>query len=58
MITRELRNRIGHHHKVWTLDLPKTLDTLYRLGELIDPDLEKLLKARSRVENLLSTQPS
>jgi abortive infection bacteriophage resistance protein len=55
--TRELRNRIGHHHRIWALDLNHRLNDLYLLGSYLDPELEALLKTKSRVERILDERP-
>ena len=55
--TRDLRNRIGHHHRIWALDLNDRLNDLYLLGSYLDPDFESLLKAKSRVEQLMDERP-
>ena len=55
--TRELRNRIGHHHRIWALDLNHRLNDLCLLGSYLDPELEALLKTKSRVERILDERP-
>lgn len=55
---RELRNRIGHHHRIWSLNIAGRYDDLCTVAGYIDPDLQAWITASSRVPTLLSTRPS
>jgi hypothetical protein len=49
---RNFRNRVGHHHVIIFMDLELTKRKLFRLGFLIDPRLEPLLKEINRNQKL------
>lgn len=54
---RELRNRIGHHHRIWASDPEKKFDDLVTLAGYIDPEFGQWVKSESQVPGLLHTQP-
>lgn len=54
---RSLRNRIGHHHRIWAADLPARFSDLHTLSGYIDPDLETWIEENSRVPTLLTSRP-
>lgn len=54
---RELRNRIGHHHRIWTLELAEKHRELLEIGRYLDLDLAAWLLSKSRVSELLRNQP-
>lgn len=54
---RSLRNRIGHHHRVWALDLPNRHEDLLTVTEYIDPDLRGWIESTSHVATTLTERP-
>ena len=54
---RDLRNRIGHHHKIWHLDLQSYHADILQLAAFIDPNLGIWMRARSRLPCLLDERP-
>ncbi|WP_334122305.1 hypothetical protein [Glutamicibacter sp.] len=54
---RELRNRIGHHHRIWASDLEKKFDVLVALAGHIDPNFGHWIKSESQVPQLLKKRP-
>lgn len=54
---RSLRNRIGHHHRVWALDLDALYSDLLTVVEFIDPALSEWIDAQCDVRALLSCRP-
>lgn len=54
---RNLRNRIGHHHRIWNLDLQARHRDLMLLAKFIDPEFEAWLSEKSAVEALLIEMP-
>lgn len=54
---REFRNRIGHHHRVWSEDIQARYDDMLRVAGYIDPDLEIFIGQRSLVPGLLKAKP-
>lgn len=54
---RDLRNRVGHHHRVWSLNLAALHDDMLDVAGYVDPDLRTFVAGRSRVPMLLSNQP-
>jgi len=54
---RDLRNRIGHHHRIYNLDLVQKHENLLRLATYIDPDFGVWLAGKSRVAELLALHP-
>jgi hypothetical protein len=55
---RDLRNRIGHHHRIWTLELREKHDELLSIAGYIDAEFGEWLTSTSRVPGLLRTRPS
>ncbi|UXN32780.1 hypothetical protein [Glutamicibacter sp. M10] len=54
---RELRNRIGHHHRIWASDLDQKFEDLVALAGYIHPDFGRGIKVESRVPLILSERP-
>lgn len=54
---RDLRNRIGHHHRIWASDLEKKFDDLIALAGYIEPDFGRWIQSESQVPHLLLKQP-
>lgn len=54
---RALRNRIGHHHRIWSEDVSGRYDDLLVVAGYIDPDLRSFIDGHSRVRQLLSVRP-
>ncbi|UFU01850.1 hypothetical protein LQF12_10005 [Ruania suaedae] len=54
---RDLRNRVGHHHRIWALDLDRRLADLRDVATFIDPRLWTLLEAGSNLPELLRDRP-
>lgn len=54
---REFRNRLGHHHRVWSENVQDRYDDLLEVASYIDPDLMSFIDQRSLVPNLLTKQP-
>ena len=54
---REFRNRLGHHHRVWSESVQDRYDDLLRVAGYIDPDLKSFIDQRSLVPSLLTKQP-
>lgn len=54
---RELRNRIGHHHRIWSIDLASRYSDLCEVAGYIDPHLRVWIDTESRVTSLLSARP-
>ena len=54
---RALRNRIGHHHRIWAIDLNQKFADLHTLAGYLDPDLGSWLKTTSRVPSILANRP-
>lgn len=54
---RWLRNRIGHHHRIWNLDLDKHHLAILRISSMIDPKFERWLSSVSPVPELLIDRP-
>ncbi|MBS7548793.1 Abi family protein [Dietzia massiliensis] len=50
---RELRNRIGHHHRVWSEDVQARYGDLLSVAGCIDPALAEFINKRSQVPGLL-----
>lgn len=53
----DLRNRIGHHHRIWTRDLPKAHRDLLKLAGFIDPKLSTWVSTASTVPVVLAARP-
>lgn len=54
---REFRNRLGHHHRVWSEDVQARYNDLLAVASYIDPDLRTFINERSTVPELITTQP-
>ncbi len=54
---RRLRNRIGHHHRIYSLDLNRFFETSRELCGFIDPGFANWLVDNSRVPELLASRP-
>lgn len=54
---RALRNRIGHHHRIWSLDVAAKYSELLALAGYISPQLASWIDDRSRVRELLARRP-
>jgi hypothetical protein len=54
---RTLRNRIGHHHSVWSLDLAGRHADLLDLADYIDTDLNEWIDTYSTVATMLAVRP-
>jgi hypothetical protein len=54
---REIGNRIGHHHRIWAIDVAAKYSDLLTLAGLIDTDLEQWIGANSRVSIVLARRP-
>lgn len=55
---RDLRNRIGHHHRIWAIDLPKKFDELTSLASYIDPNFGAWIRDKSLVPARLAKRPT
>ncbi|MDR1151798.1 MAG: hypothetical protein LBK72_04865 [Bifidobacteriaceae bacterium] len=54
---RLVRNRAGHHHRVWGLDLPAQYAGLLALAGFMDPGLAQWIDDHSRLPELLTVRP-
>ena len=54
---RWLRNRIGHHHRIWNLDLENHHLGILRVSRMINPEFERWLSSVSPVPALLIDRP-
>ncbi|MFK0007983.1 Abi family protein [Paenarthrobacter sp. NPDC090520] len=54
---RALRNRIGHHHRIWSIDVATKYAQLVALAGYISPQLASWIDDRSRVRALLARRP-
>lgn len=54
---RTFRNRIGHHHRIWSVDVGAKHREVLKLAGFIDPDLERWIKENSRVYQVLAKRP-
>ena len=54
---RWLRNRIGHHHRIWNLDLQSAHLELLRISRIIDSDFGLWLSEVSKVPEMLLKRP-
>ncbi len=54
---REFRNRIGHHHRIWSENPQDRYDDLLAVTGFIDTGLSKFIDQHSRVPMMLSRQP-
>lgn len=54
---RTLRNRIGHHHRVWSENLHDRYADLLNVAGYLDPALRHFIDQRSSVPSLLASRP-
>jgi hypothetical protein len=54
---RSFRNRIGHHHRIWSLDVEARYRDILAVAGYLDRDLADLITERSRVAPLLVRRP-
>ena len=54
---RDLRNRIGRHHRIYNLDLQRKYALIMLLAEYIDPEFGTWLRSKSRVDEILALRP-
>ncbi len=54
---REFRNRLGHHHRVWSENVQDRYDDLMDVAGYIDPELKRFINERSLVPYLLRKRP-
>lgn len=54
---RALRNRIGHHHRIWSIDVAAKYAELCKLAGFIDPALEAWIDENSRVMAVIAKRP-
>jgi len=51
------RNRIGHHHRIWNMDVQARYDDLLTLAGYIDPRLRSWIGDTSRVPATIRRRP-
>ena len=56
-VLRDFRNRIGHHHRIWNLDLVQKHEEILVFAHLLDPEFSIWLESQSRVIVLLAVKP-
>lgn len=54
---RILRNRIGHHHRIWSSDIVARYADIQTVAGYLDADLREWIHIRSRVIGLLAERP-
>lgn len=54
---RDIRNRIGHHHRVWSEDVQGRYDDLLNVAAFMDPELRQFIDERSKIPFLLARSP-
>lgn len=54
---REFRNRIGHHHRIWSEDIAGRYGDLLDVSGFLDPSLRTFIDRRSRLSMLLDDRP-
>ena len=54
---RAVRNRIGHHHRIWSLDITARYTDLLTVAGYLDPDLAAWIHDRSRITSTLAQRP-
>jgi hypothetical protein len=54
---RRFRNRIAHHHRIWTMNVHSLYEDLLTVAGYIDPDLPEWIGSGSAVWSLLDEQP-
>lgn len=55
---RSIRNRIGHHHRIWAVDVPGRYADLLAITSYIDPELEAWIDDRSAVLQVWARRPA
>jgi hypothetical protein len=54
---RDFRNRIGHHHRIWSIDIDARYEDILTVARYLDADLASWIDSRSRVVELLAQKP-
>lgn len=54
---RNLRNRIGHHHRIWTYPYLQRYNQILTLAGYIDPELRDWIAAQSTVPAAIANFP-
>jgi hypothetical protein len=54
---RNFRNRIGHHHRIWSFDIAGRYTDILTVAGYLDVDLATWIDDRSRVTQLLALRP-
>lgn len=54
---RTMRNRIGHHHRIWTIDVEKNYSDLLTLAGFIDKDLRGWISMQNSISEVLGRRP-
>lgn len=54
---REFRNRLGHHHRVWSESIEARYDDLLTVAGYMDPDLKRFIDEHNLVRALLRERP-
>ncbi len=54
---RDLRNRMGHHHRIWNLDVAARHEHILTLAGFMDPELRVWIEERSTVPDVLAQRP-
>ncbi len=54
---RDFRNRVGHHHRIWALDVSEKYDQIITLAGYIDPNLAAWISQQSRVSEVIARRP-
>jgi len=55
--TRIMRNRIGHHHRIWAIDVDRNYSDLLTLAGFIDKDLREWISVQSNIIEVLTRRP-
>lgn len=54
---RDFRNRIGHHHRIWSEDVAGRYGDLLDVAGFLDPELRAFLDRHSRIAMMLKHRP-
>ncbi|TQL56148.1 Abi-like protein [Subtercola boreus] len=54
---RTFRNRIGHHHRIWSIDSAGRYADLLVVAGFLDVDLRDWVESRSRIPHLIASRP-
>lgn len=54
---RDIRNRIGHHHRIWAMNVSDRYTDMLTVAGYIDPDLRAWIDSRSAVQSVLAGRP-